>query len=395
MELHYPTLALVLWTASLVAGAVMAMVWRINHHERGPALWAASSLVVAFSFVPLWFETDLISGLILVNNVASTVAVLLLLEGILRFKGVGNEYRRLPWYGVYVVTLASLLYLTLSLDNHQLRYLFLDANLSGLLLLTAFFLVRGVDDRLERLIYGGTAAVFLLLAAAVFYRWTQAATGVIGPDDRVNPASGWIIFASIPWILGWTYGLAMAANLRAQRTIEDMAQHDPLTGLPNRRLLADAMERMAERSSPGSGAPGQGFGVVALDVNGFKEINDHYGHAFGDAALVKLAELLLRGLRPEDKVIRLGGDEFVLLLHGVTDRADLEQLCGRVLKVLEMPVSVKGHVVRFSVSLGTSLCPDDSTNAERLLALADQRMYANKTGKTSESAVWCAAPADC
>ncbi|MCG5530335.1 GGDEF domain-containing protein [Halorhodospira halochloris] len=394
MELHYSTLGLVLWTVSIIATAVLVIVWRINRNERGPALWAASCLFMAFSFIPLWFKEDLVSGLLLVNNIASALAVLLLLEGVLRFKGLGNEHRRLPWHGAYMAVLASLIYLAIAIENHQLRYLILDANIAAILILTAFFLAWR-STGLERLLYSCTAAAFVFLAAAVLYRWGQAATGVITPDDRVNEASQLIIFASIPWMLAWTYGLTIAANLRAQRTIEHMAQHDPLTGLANRRFLSATMERMTLRCKRSTEAQQHGFGVVALDVNGFKEINDKYGHAFGDTALTTLAQLLVNALRPEDEVVRLGGDEFILLLRGVSDRADLDRLCGRVLEVLATPTPIKGCMARFSVSMGSSLCPHDGTNAEQLIALADQRMYASKTDKQADSAVWSAVPTEC
>lgn len=392
MDLHAPTMALILWITTIIAASVMTVVWRINRQERGPALWAASgvTLLVAFGFFPFWFEEDLSGAVILLNNLGAAVACLLLLEGILRFKRLGNERRRLPWYGLYLAGFAGLLYLTL--EHHQLRYLVLDLNLIGLLLLTGFVLVWRNGEGLERVIYIGTSVVFLVMAGALSCRWGLAAAGWIGPEDRVNAASTLIILASIPWTLGWTYGLAMAANLRAQRNVEHIAQHDPLTGLPNRRVLTDAMERMAQRYSQGPQGSDDGFGVVILDVDGFKAINDRYGHTFGDEALVKLANSLLRVLRPEDKVVRLGGDEFILLLHGLADRRSLQQLCDRVVEAIDHPVEVKGHHVRFSASIGAAFCPEDAVDPHELLVLADQRMYANKYQRRSGSEVVCEAP---
>ncbi|MBK1735234.1 hypothetical protein CKO15_08035 [Halorhodospira abdelmalekii] len=296
---------------------------------------------------------------------------------------------RLPWYALYAVGVLTLLYF--SLDSHQQRYLVLDAGLIGLLGLAAFCLVWR-SEGFERLIYGVTALFFMVMVVAFSYRWGLAATGMIGGDDRTNPATAWIVFLFIPWTLGWTYGLALAANLRAQCRVEHMAQHDYLTGLPNRRYLSETMERMAARCACRRGRSesdsGAGFGVVIVDVNGFKEINDRYGHAFGDAALVKLAGLLVNGVRPEDEVVRLGGDEFVLLLRGLSDREALDRLCDRVFEELEEPVQVRGHRVYFVVSLGAAFCPDDGIETDRLLALADQRMYANKSLKGADSEVW-------
>ncbi|MFP4649189.1 MAG: diguanylate cyclase domain-containing protein [Halorhodospira sp.] len=386
MQLDYQTMGIVLWAVSIIVASVMAIVWRINRQERGPALWALSGAILAFSFLPLVFRGDIGSAMIFVNNLAAIIALLLLLEGILRFKGLGNERRRLPWYGLYLALVVNSLFF--SLDNHQLRYLVLDANLAALLVLTAPVLVWRSEKGLERVIYSVVAVFFVLMAAPIVYRWGLAAMGVIGADSPINPASQLVMFASIPWALVWTYGLAMVANLRAQCRVEQMAQHDYLTGLPNRRLLSETIERMADRVACEQGRSERGFGVIAVDVNGFKAVNDRYGHAFGDAVLVKLADLLVQGLRPEDKVVRLGGDEFLLLLPGLINRKALDRLCERVTEVLKEPVQIKGCWVRFSASLGAAFCPDDGIEPDQLLALADQRMYVDKSCKQTDSEVW-------
>ncbi|MBK1736190.1 hypothetical protein CKO15_13105 [Halorhodospira abdelmalekii] len=386
MDLDQPTMSLILSTVSVIAAVVMGMVWRINRSEQGPALWAVGSMIVAFGFIPLWFGDHLGSKAIFANNAAALIAGLLLLEGILRFRGLGNERRRLPWYGLYIAVVLFLLYL--SLDHHQLRYLILDANLAIILAVTAICLMWRSEE-LERLIYGITAFFFMLMVLALAYRWGFAAMGTIGVDDNYNRATGAITFMFIPWTLGWTYGLAMAANLRAQRRIEHIAQHDPLTGLPNRRRLNDNLQRLASRLKCNQKKGEPGFGLVIIDVNGFKKINDTYGHAFGDAALVKLAELLVSCLRPADEVIRLGGDEFVVLLRELRDREALDGLCQRFSETLEVPAQIRGHGVRFVISIGAALCPDDSVEPDCLLALADQRMYADKIQKGEDSEVWC------
>ncbi|ABM61430.1 ATP-binding protein [Halorhodospira halophila] len=216
--IDYPTMGIALWIVSLIAAAVMVIVWRINRHESGPGLWAGSSVVLAACWTPLWFTEGLGSAVVFINNTGAFIAGLLLLEGVLRFKGIGDQHRRLPWHGLYLAVVLNLIFF--ALDHHQLRYLILDANLFGVLALTAFFLVWRSSEGLERFIYGATAVVFVMMAAVLAYRWGLAATGVIGVDDRVNPATGPIILASIPWTLGWTYGLAMAANLRAQQESE-------------------------------------------------------------------------------------------------------------------------------------------------------------------------------
>ena len=115
-----------------------------------------------------------------------------------------------------------------------------------------------------------------------------------------------------------------------------------------------------------------------LDLDGFKPVNDHHGHAIGDCLLVEVTSRLRGELRADDTLARLGGDEFVLLLTDLAKPEEIESALGRVLTVVAMPVAIGGVEIRISASIGVTVYPDDNANPDVLLRHADQAMYAAK-----------------
>ncbi len=159
-----------------------------------------------------------------------------------------------------------------------------------------------------------------------------------------------------------------------------IANHDQLTGLPNRRLLTDRLTQAIAHSRRSALA----LAVCYLDLDGFKPINDRYGHEVGDQLLIKVAESLRRILRGHDTVARLGGDEFVLLLTRLGAPEDCAQLLDRVLATIRRPIVLAGASHQVSASIGVSLQPPDSADPDTLLRHADQAMYrAKELGKNT------------
>ena len=151
------------------------------------------------------------------------------------------------------------------------------------------------------------------------------------------------------------------------------AQHDDLTGLPNRRLLA---ERAAAALAT-SELRKVSCAVMAIDLDGFKEVNDRYGHEVGDATLREIAALLTRVMRPQDTVARRGGDEFAVLVPDVGSNAEVERIGTRLLQAVAQPVVQAGGrpALNVSASIGIALAPEQGRDLERLLQLADLAMY--------------------
>jgi diguanylate cyclase (GGDEF)-like protein/PAS domain S-box-containing protein len=180
-----------------------------------------------------------------------------------------------------------------------------------------------------------------------------------------------------------TSELAMAnARLRAEiqerklaeQQIRHMADHDPLTGLPNRRLLEDRIHQALEMARRNARL----VAIQFIDLDRFKPINDTLGHRIGDLLLQMVATRLRRLLRGVDTVSRVGGDEFVVVLPDMPSAAAACETARKILNVLCEPYEIEGHELSVTASLGISMYPDDGENAETLLARADAAMYRTK-----------------
>lgn len=176
--------------------------------------------------------------------------------------------------------------------------------------------------------------------------------------------------------------LAEAVNLLLQGPTEkdkvrQQANTDALTGLLNRRGFVQAMD---ERFKQGGNSAE--MSVMFLDLDGFKPINDTYGHDVGDNILIEVAKRLGTCVREQDVICRLGGDEFVLLFPGLVDREVLIQRADRVLAQINEPYWIGDNRVTMGVSIGISIGPADGKTGEALLTASDEAMYtAKKTGK--------------
>lgn len=158
---------------------------------------------------------------------------------------------------------------------------------------------------------------------------------------------------------------------RATLKISHLANHDTLTGLPNRRLLFELMGKALDTAA----RTGDKVGVAFIDLDDFKPINDLYGHAAGDSALVAMAERLKSILRASDIVARVGGDEFIIVLTNVQDRADIELAAIKILDECGRPITFSGHEKSFSFSMGIAVFPDDGISIDELINKADAAMY--------------------
>ena len=161
----------------------------------------------------------------------------------------------------------------------------------------------------------------------------------------------------------------------ATAALTEQAVRDPLTGLANRTLFEERLRGALSRDARHGGSTG----VLFLDLDGFKDVNDRYGHAVGDTVLRTVAERLSAGVRPADTVARLGGDEFVVLVEGAT-AAGMSALVARLSEAVQEPLLVRGQTLDVGVSVGMAIAQEGSADPAGLVAEADQRMYDVKRG---------------
>jgi diguanylate cyclase (GGDEF)-like protein/PAS domain S-box-containing protein len=163
-----------------------------------------------------------------------------------------------------------------------------------------------------------------------------------------------------------------------QQQLEHIAHYDVLTGLPNRLLLADRLQMAITQSQRRN----LSLAVVFLDLDGFKAVNDSYGHAVGDKLLITVGNRMKMALREGDTLARMGGDEFVAVVVDLEQAHDYEPALTRLLQAASSPVTVGAAVLQVSASIGVTVYPQDESGADHLIRHADQAMYqAKQAGK--------------
>ena len=175
-----------------------------------------------------------------------------------------------------------------------------------------------------------------------------------------------------------TVGRDISGQQATEERLRHMATHDVLTNLPNRSLLSDRI-RMAIAQARRTG---NGFSVMALDLDGFKKVNDALGHPVGDALLRVAAMRLSESLRNVDTLARVGGDEFVVVLPGAVAETEIQTIARRMISAMQLPFDIQGYPLYVGTSIGVAIFPDHGDNEVKLLAHADTAMYrAKETGK--------------
>ncbi len=161
--------------------------------------------------------------------------------------------------------------------------------------------------------------------------------------------------------------------VKERDTLHSLAHSDPLTGLLNRRGLDEALTRGLGRATPD-----RILALYMLDLDGFKPVNDQYGHDVGDELLKVVAQRLRASVRVGDAVARLGGDEFVVMAHGLTNEAQARELGEKLLEAFRTPFKLDEQVCSVTATIGYALSPTDTTDGGALLKAADAAMYAGK-----------------
>lgn len=163
----------------------------------------------------------------------------------------------------------------------------------------------------------------------------------------------------------------ITAQKEAEKNLAYLAYHDTLTGLPNRLLFYDRLEQAIAR------ADRYGFiiAIMLLDIDGFKEINDFFGHNEGDYLLIKVSERLKKVIREIDTLARLGGDEFILIINDLKSESDIPEIAKKIHNVFDNAFTIRNHKLNITTSTGISVYPRDGNNINELIRNADIALY--------------------
>lgn len=199
--------------------------------------------------------------------------------------------------------------------------------------------------------------------------------------DTPRHLSLWLLHGLV-WLLGLTLGWSALVVLAQRAQLGRLALFDPLTGLPNRLLVQDRIDRAMSNLRRD---PGKTCLLLFIDLDGFKLVNDKFGHKAGDTALQHTAQRITGAVRETDTVGRWGGDEFIVFMENV-DKSKVAELTAKVRQVVALPTTYDQQQFAVGASIGSAFAPDDGTSLEDLVRAADSRMYQNKTGRRKDGA---------
>jgi diguanylate cyclase (GGDEF)-like protein len=274
--------------------------------------------------------------------------------------------------------------------NHALRWgiVLLFIGLSAFLLIVQYRPNTGIDLALNGVLF----TVYIGCCIHFWYAYRRSSAGsivttfgflawasvfVVGPFIQMNYPS--IHVEAEVWNLPkYLVAVGMILLLLEDQLAHNrhLALHDHLTGLPNRRLYQDRLANALERARRNESHTA----LLVVDLNGFKMVNDTFGHHVGDLVLQRVAEIFSSRVRRSDTVARTGGDEFTIILEEPTSPSAAKQVASSLMHLLDQPLLIGQHTVQIGASVGIAIFPEDARDMESLCIAADLRMYNIKHG---------------
>lgn len=358
----------------LAVSAATLLAWRINSRVAGMRLFAIGMMSLSGGGL-LGLARVLVPGnvIIVACNIFMFGGMICVAQGIRRFRGFPSLSR----FAVALIAVAVgvfFLYWVFARDSFGARVGVISCGFALLTMDAACSMFRCVPAS-DRRIYWPTGVTFAFAAIYMIVRTGAAIAGAYGPGlfapVPVELAS--TVCANIAYIL-CAFGMVLASNAQLSFEAQKMALFDPLTNLPNRRLLLDRMEE-AEHAAREANVR---LGIVYLDLDGFKEINDNLGHAVGDDVLRQVSSAMKNVLRYGDCLARIGGDEFVVLVEHVGSREELAILTTRVQGAVEKTALSEALAGPVRISCGFAIFPDDGRTTQEVMRVADVAMYREK-----------------
>jgi diguanylate cyclase (GGDEF)-like protein len=367
----------------LVAGMAILYAWRMNPGIPGLRSLANGLLLIMWGGLAGLARLEIPGrGIVIACNAFMLGGMILTVQGVRRFRGL----RPLPVMALTVLTtVVSILFLfwLVEVESFRMRVAVISGAFTILCADATVSMFRRVPAR-GRLNYWATGGAFLLTTVTMLIRTTAALAGFYGNSlFTAGPIEAAQTIFAVVGCLACVFGLLLTSHMQLRQESERLAHFDPLTELPNRRFLlkrlADAGRR-TERS-------GEQLGLIYMDLDDFKEVNDAFGHAAGDELLKRIGAAMTGCLASGECLARIGGDEFVVLVEPVANRADVLARAERLRDVVErLPVTL-GLSAKVRVSCGAAIFPDDGASVDQLMRAADDAMYRGKRRRSFAPAI--------
>ncbi len=365
----------------LVVSLYTLLAWKINRPVAGMRLFALGLLSICIGSV-VGMSRLVVAGtpIMIVGNILTVGGMISLTRGIREFRGA-PAFSPLLLGTFCLLVGAPFLYWMFIDDDFARRLGIISFAMATLALEAAISMMRDVS-RHERATYWPTGLALLFTAAFLAVRSVAAFRGYYGTDFLAPvPLEIPLSFCADIAFIGCAFGMLLASNTKMRMASEKMALFDPLTNLPNRRMLVDRLLEAELRAIE----TGWQVGVIYLDLDGFKSVNDTLGHEAGDRLLASVSNAMTPILRPEDCLARVGGDEFVVVVENVRSRGDLATLAARLKAAVESQVIPGRDRARIQTSCGIAIFPIDGDSAHDVMREADSAMYLAKRKKRASN----------
>jgi diguanylate cyclase (GGDEF)-like protein len=363
----------------LTVSLVTLLAWRINRPVSGMRHFALGLFWICLGSV-LGMSRLVIPGpaIIVAGNVLTISGMMRVTRGLREFRSFPPVSRSLA--ALFAGSIAGpFTYWMFVQDDFSKRVGVISFAMSLLAFDATVSMLKRVSYE-NRLTYWPTAVAFGFTAVFLGVRSVAGFTGHYGSDFLAPvPIEIPLSLCSDVAFVGCAFGMLLASNTQMRNSAERMARFDPLTNLPNRRVLVDRLFD-AERRAVENNAQ---LGIVFLDLDGFKHVNDTLGHDVGDELLRRVSAAMSPLLRHGDCLARVGGDEFVAVVEGVQARSDLSVLAARLKSAVERQKIPGRRDETVQVSMGFAIFPMDGETAHDVMREADAAMYRAKRQRRS------------
>ena len=372
VNIDHPTISLVLAIIYIIVAMVFFVLMRIIKWEQGIKIWFISSDISIVGFVALFLRPALGSSAQMVGTFSVLTSTYLIVEGVLRFRNIGDKHKR-RLFNVLII-IGFFLISVFTTNNATIRYTILDTLILMMCPVIVYYITKGTKGT-ERFLSYLFAGAFIFEGIWFAVRLVLALTGALGSAASTrHPYMGTMFLVSIVWLLLYIFSILLIISYRTQARLQDTSERDALTGLYNRRKLDATIKTLVDGDKHGE----EKFAVYLLDINGFKMVNDKFGHVFGDMLLVQLANKINMITRAEDFACRFGGDEFIIILSLTGGAVEADMVRERIKSTMEQPFEYEDYTVTLKTAIGYVFVEDLGITLDEILTTADKNMYFEK-----------------